>query len=383
MAHPSTGFGTRPWGLRYILVHGAHGSLKSARGRLGVFSGSRKLRDRLVVVSSPRRPTGSVVDNKYRILRLIGRGGMGDVYEAEHHFTKRRVALKVVHASALATPEAAARFFRETEATAAVSHPGVVDVLDAGREPGGALYAAFELLLGQDFETALRSDRVRPVDVLRVGVRLLDAVAAVHSRGFLHRDVKPGNVFLARARNGSLVVKLIDFGIAVSVEPESGVFRRQLGGVVGTIEYMSPEQAGGLEVDRRSDLWSIAALLFRGLSGRPPFVPGNFQKTLRELGSQRPPSLSLLRPDLPLDLVSVVDRGLERHPKDRWACAEDMAQALALCDLQQLTQAPSARTYLPEGTSQTPPQASDDTLHSPEPDAEAGMGARFSTIRVR
>lgn len=317
------------------------------------------------------------MDQKYRVLRLIGRGGMSDVYEAEHVFTKRHVALKLVHArTALATPETVDRFFREAEAAAAIAHPGAVDVLDAGRDADGALYMALEFLKGRDLESSLREERVRPLDLVRIGVRMLDALSAVHARGLVHRDIKPSNVFLAEAANGSLVVKLIDFGIALKVDPATGLAQVERGSVVGTVEYMSPEQASGGAVDARSDLWSVAALLFRGLAGRPPFLPGTLHESILEVTEARAPSLAEFRPDLPIDLIGLIDRGLERDAGERWTSAADMGQNLALCDEPSLASAPIAPYYLA-------PQSQQGAEH-PLPDTiDAALRRSAQTVRAR
>ena len=282
--------------------------------------------------ASAKRQRGVVVAGKYRLLRTLGAGGMGEVYVAEHQFTKRQVALKLVSGNVVrGVPQMAERFFAEAEAAASIAHPGIVDVLDAGREDDGTLYLALELLEGQDLETAFARDRLRPADLVRVGVRLLDALAATHATGYVHRDIKPANIFLARSVYGAVQVKLLDFGIAKRMRSE-GRTEGNRGTVVGTVEYMSPEQASGEPLDPRADLWSVAALLFRGLAGRPPFLGGDFHRTLLAITTDRPPSLGTLRPDLPDDLIGVIDRGLSPNPADRWSSAEDFAQALSICD---------------------------------------------------
>ncbi len=284
------------------------------------------------VSSNSARSRDLLVAGKYRLIRTLGVGGMGEVFEAEHIFTKRRVALKLVAGSlARSVPAMAERFFAEAEAAASIAHPGIVDVLDAGCEEDGTLYLALELLEGQDLESAIRRDRLRPADLVRVGVRLLEALAATHASGYIHRDVKPANIFLARSVYGAVQVKVLDFGIAKRTDPK-GKTDPDRGTVVGTIEYMSPEQAQGAPLDSRSDLFSVGAVLFRGLAGRPPFLGGDFHRTVLQITTERAPSLRSFRSDLPDDLVTVIDRALERDVADRWQTAEDMAQALAHCD---------------------------------------------------
>lgn len=291
--------------------------------------------------TSPPPPRS--VGGKYEVLRVVGRGGFGAVYEAEHMLTKRRVALKLIHGAVVRASKRRLedRLFQEAEAAASIQHPGVVDVLDAGREDDGSVYVTFELLQGEDLETCLLRGGLQPADLVRVGVKLLDTLSAVHRSGFVHRDVKPANVFLARNAYGSLQVKLLDFGIANRVEPDTQRTRPERGSVIGTVEYMSPEQASGAGLDARSDIWSVAAVLFRALTGRPPFARKNRNDTLLAAATEPPPSLTRERDDLPLDLSSVIDRGLEQHASRRWPSAEDMAQALALCDHPQLHAVPS------------------------------------------
>ncbi|MEL7370695.1 MAG: serine/threonine-protein kinase [Myxococcota bacterium] len=288
------------------------------------------------------------VGGKYEVLRVVGRGGFGAVYEAEHMLTKRRVALKLVSGTVIRASKRRLenRLFQEAEAAASIRHPGVVDVLDAGREDDGSVYVTFELLYGEDLETCLVRGGLQPADLVRVGVKLLDTLSAVHRCGFIHRDIKPANVFLARNAYGSLQVKLLDFGIANRMDPHTFRTRPERGSVIGTVEYMSPEQASGAALDARSDVWSVAAVLFRALAGHPPFARKHRNDTLLAAATEAPPSLATVRGDLPLDLISVIDRGLEQHASRRWPSAEDMAQALALCDHPQLHAVPSPSPHI-------------------------------------
>ena len=248
---------------------------------------------------------------------------MGQVYEARHHLTGRRVALKRVSAGALAlTPGAEQRVLDEAAACGALRHPGVVEILDAGRTEEGDLFLVFEYLDGQNLELALRQRRVAPKELVRLAARLLGALGAVHDAGWVHRDVKPSNVFLARGRSGPVEVKLLDFGIAtrLGAPPDE----RPL---MGTIEYMSPEQATGDPCGVASDLWSVGALLHRGLVDRPPW-PARVPSDRRHSLVSAPPDLRALRPELPADLAAVVARALEPLPERRWASAEVFASAL-------------------------------------------------------
>lgn len=265
---------------------------------------------------------GDLVDGKYRVAQHLSSGGMGDVYAAEHVYTHREVALKVMRQR---TDGAEDLFLREAEAVSAVDHPGVVEMYDAGRAADGTWYAVFELLEGADLEARFSSGLVTPSALRRITLQLLNALAATHACGYVHRDVKPANVFVGNDPTGAELVKLLDFGIAAKIGPDGAP---ALGHRVGTLEYMSPEQARGDNVDGRTDIWSVGALMFRGLTGRSPVAAPLAAETIRRLVEEDVASVGRLRPDLPEDLVEIVDRALQRRPKNRWACAEDMAQAL-------------------------------------------------------
>jgi len=255
---------------------------------------------------------------------------MGDVYVADHVYTRRRVALKVMRPR---DEGAEARFLREAEAVCAVDHPGVVEMLDAGRASDGTWYAVFELLEGDDLETLLEAGEVSPLALVRLAVQLLEALAAVHAAGYVHRDVKPANVFLDNDPTGDERVKLLDFGIAERMGPTGAP---ALGNRVGTLEYMSPEQAEGLDVDGRADVWSVGAPSFRTRTGHAPFEARRPQEALARLLRQPVRSVRSLREDLPEDLVDIVDRALARDRDARWAGADDMAQALILLEPESL-----------------------------------------------
>ena len=163
---------------------------------------------------------GACIADRYQLLRVIGRGGTATVYEAEHVVTQRRVAVKTIDASiALSVPTIAIRFLREARAAAQIRHPGLVDVLDAGQEEDGSLYLVLELLDGEDLGQALRNGHIDPLDVTDVVIEVLDALQAMHAEGFVHRDVKPANIFLARGLDGQRHVKLLDLGVARILTP--------------------------------------------------------------------------------------------------------------------------------------------------------------------
>ncbi|MFI5308821.1 MAG: serine/threonine-protein kinase [Polyangiales bacterium] len=280
-------------------------------------------------IADAEQRVGGTVAGKYRLLRLLGAGGMGAVYEAEHEFTQRRVALKLMHAGFARSKLASERFLREARAPSSIGHPGVVEVLDGGRDEDGSPYLVLELLEGETLGDALRAGSLTPRLLGNVAFELLDALAAMHEAGFVHRDIKPDNVFLVPAdADDHPSVKLLDFGIASITTDSSSPSLTVAGSVLGTPHYMSPEQALGRKVDARSDLWSVGAVMYQALSGKPPFAGDSMHALIISISTQEHLPLSARRPDLPIRLAAVVERALQKNPDQRWQSAEDMADAL-------------------------------------------------------
>jgi len=271
---------------------------------------------------------GETYGGKYRILGVLGVGGMGAVYDALHTYTDRRVALKIMHAGVVGTEAGAARFLREARAASSIGHPAIVDVIDAGREDDGSVYLALELLEGESLGAAITRGSMPTSMVVAIAVQILEGLGAAHERGIVHRDVKPENVFLVKTSEGDRRVKLLDFGIAKQINPGQDLGTTIEGTVLGTPYYMSPEQAGGDVVDARADLWSTGALLFHALAGRPPFAEENYNKQIARILGGAAPSLATVRPDLPAWLVRVVDRALDPDKEKRWQTAREMSVAL-------------------------------------------------------
>ncbi len=223
-------------------------------------------------VECPGRRVGSVFHDKYELVRVLGCGGMGAVYEAIHVQLKRRCAVKVMLSSALAFESAAMRFEHEARRVAALEHPGIVKIFDAGRDAKGTLFIEMELLAGQSLEAWART-RPSPAACVEVIASALAALTEAHAHGIIHRDIKPENIFLAQQRDGSQRVVLLDFGIARDVTNETN--RTQQGAVIGTLSYMSPEQlADSSSVDARADVFAMGATLYRLLVGQPPLDGG-------------------------------------------------------------------------------------------------------------
>jgi tRNA A-37 threonylcarbamoyl transferase component Bud32 len=271
---------------------------------------------------------GATIATRYELLDVLGVGGMGVVFLARHRFTDERVALKVIHPDLATNGDVARRFAREAQAPASIHHPGIVRVFDASvDESSGEMYLAMELLQGNDLATSLERGAMELRDLVAVTLQVLDALVAAHARGFVHRDIKPENVFLTPRAEGGWKATLLDFGIARRLDPAlNGMTSPGL--VVGTLWYMSPEQARGSAVDHRADLWSVGAMLFHALAGRLPFDGDNQNQVLFAIGTEQAPSVTTFRDDLPEGLSALVDRALQHDLDARFQTAEEMVDAL-------------------------------------------------------
>ena len=251
---------------------------------------------------------------------------MSDVYVALHTGLRKRVALKLLRASLRCDEHAVQRFLREGECAARVRHPNVVDVSDVGLE-NGVPYLVMELLEGETLAQALARDGAFELEAaIDLLLPVLDAVSAVHAAGVLHRDIKPANILLARAADGSVQPKLVDFGIARLPEHAHG--NEGLVGPLGTPHYMSPEQARGESVDERSDQYALASVLFEMLTAREPFVGKTVEAVLSEVSRGKFPRLRSVLPRAPLALEEVLARATARGASHRFISVNDFAYAL-------------------------------------------------------
>ncbi|HZU83148.1 MAG TPA: serine/threonine-protein kinase [Polyangiaceae bacterium] len=272
----------------------------------------------------------------YRLLRTIGEGGSGVVWEAEHVELGRRVAVKILateHASSSAGLE---RFRREARALASLSHPNLVDMLDFGRALDGRVFLAMELLEGETLDVRLRRGPMSWRDAARVAMDTCDALAAAHASGLVHRDLKPENLMLV-ARSGGL--KLLDFGVATALAQELGGpgapaphqrDARRTFAVFGTPEYMAPEQVAGDPIDGRADLYALGCVLYEMLTGVAPFGGSSGVEIMGKRLRDAPPSPDTRAPKraIPAALAAVVMRALAKHPEDRFRSAALMRSAL-------------------------------------------------------
>ncbi len=274
---------------------------------------------------------GEVIQDRYRVERVLGKGGMAQVYEAEHLATNRRVALKIVAARLASDPVAMDRFRREALVMSRITHPNVVAVEDFGSLKDGALFMVMELLRGKSLQAWLAQEELTPQQALHVGIQVCEGVHAAHEAGVVHRDIKPGNVFLEAPRASSKMgVKVLDFGISKLVDQTASADVTMAGTVFGTPEYMSPQQAKGKPADRATDIYSIGVLLFRMLTGRVPFEGETYMEVLIKHITEPVvwPSEQAGDKKLPAAVRDVILRVLDKNPEHRHPCAEALAEDL-------------------------------------------------------
>jgi serine/threonine-protein kinase len=274
---------------------------------------------------------GLVLSDKYRVVREIGRGGMGVVYEAEHVELGKRVAIKLMLDKYAQDGEATARFHREARAAGRIGNPHIIDVVDTGSHSGRP-FVVMELLSGLPLSKVIEmSGAIPPWRAIPIMRQVLRAVGAAHAKGIIHRDLKPDNIFILSQDDHHDFVKLLDFGISKVVDADEQIAFTKLtttGVVMGTPLYMAPEQAMGQPIERAADLYACGVILFEMLAGRPPFEGQTYAVLVAKLLTQPPPMLSELKPGLPGALVAAVHRALEKEPKDRFVSAEQFLMAL-------------------------------------------------------
>jgi HAMP domain-containing protein len=269
---------------------------------------------------SPVREVG-----RYRILERLGRGGMATVFKAHDPGIGRDVAIKFLHASLCEDPECRVRFLREARAAGGLSHPNIVTVHDVG-EIEGRPYVAMEYLHGDVLADVMKPGHTMPVrEVIAMGIQLANALGYAHSRGIVHRDIKPGNIIRLQ---GTDTIKVTDFGIAHMDAPGAGEQRTRVGDVLGTPQYMSPEQTRGEKLDGRSDLFTVGVVLYQMLAGQRPFQGDSLVAIAMKIANDEPPPLEKLRPDAPPALRRIVERCLAKAPERRWQSGRELAEAL-------------------------------------------------------
>jgi serine/threonine protein kinase len=272
---------------------------------------------------------GDVIAGRYRLVRKLGEGGMGVVWVAHALTLGVDVAIKLIRAG-VADVDAVSRMAREAQATATLAHPAIVRVFDHGTTTLGDPFLVMELVEGETLGALLaREKKLEVIHALQLTLPLLDGLRCAHERGIVHRDIKPENVLLARDPLGRVQPKLLDFGIA-KLEHQPSVNRlTQVGDVLGSPEFMSPEQArGAADIDNRTDVWSVSVMLYEMLTGRLPFYTKNYNALMQMiLNDDPPPTLEKGTGDRELWLI--VAKGLSKARERRWASVGDLGEALA------------------------------------------------------
>jgi eukaryotic-like serine/threonine-protein kinase len=298
------------------------------------------------------RPGETTLGGRYRLVRLLGAGGMGRVYEAENLRTGRHVAVKVLDASRSADSAQVARFLQEARSAARLVHPNVVDVIDLDRD-GELLFIVQELLHGEDLQSLLDArGTLSPDETVALALPALRGLAHAHEKGVVHRDIKPSNLFLAREADGAVVPKIIDFGISkITHGDDAAMVLTTTGEVFGTPAYMSPEQLrGARNVDARADVWAFGVLLYECLAGALPVPCENYNVLVHEVLSGRRRPLHEAAPAVPTPIADVVMRALAMDPADRYANAGALLEALTPF-------ASTVRPTAPQEARRAPPEA--------------------------
>ena len=266
---------------------------------------------------------------RYEIVDLLGEGSMGEVYRARDLRLGRDVALKVLRPELAADPERLGRFEREARAASALNHPNVVSLFDVG-EHEGAPYLVTELLEGETLRDRCGRGRIPLSEALSIAAQIVEGLDAAHSKGIVHRDLKPENVFLLPGGR----VKVLDFGLAKLLEGEDGtgpgenIVVTTAGTVLGTVEYMAPEQMRGQAADHRADLYSLGAVIFEMLAGHTPFQRKTSTETFQAILEEDPPALSKSGVKVPSGIEAALRRSLAKRPEERFASATEFGAAL-------------------------------------------------------
>src|SRR3954466_8310885 len=289
-------------------------------------------------VGDPSPPTddpliGKVLSERYRIVKKIGEGGMGAVYQAEHALIEKKIALKILFQDLTRRPDLIARFLQEAKSASRIGHENVIDISDFGQSPDGLVFIAMEYLDGQDLGKLLKQggamhwERARPILM-----QIAKGLRAAHGNGIIHRDMKPENVYLTQREGRPDFVKVLDFGIAKIVTPDDsgGPALTQTGMIFGTPEYMSPEQAQGSTPDHRVDVYAVGCIMYHMLTGQVPFTAENFMGILTKHLLEAPVPPRKRRPDLKIapDVEAICMTAMDKDRDKRYADMDAFYRAL-------------------------------------------------------
>jgi serine/threonine protein kinase len=275
------------------------------------------------------RHSGKIINDRYELLRLIDEGGMGAVYLGRDIRLGRRAAVKFLHAEITAGDAAVKRFYREGQAASAVNHPNIISVFDVGVSEWGEPFLVMEYLSGENLGSILKhKKRLDSATALGIMEPALRGLSAAHDQNIVHRDLKPENIFVVRIKDGSPIVKLIDFGISKVVETNEPHLTKT-GAMLGTPSYMSPEQARGKgNFDHRADLYSMGVILYLILTGGHPFVGESYNDLIINILTEPPRDPFSINPDFPRDILPIIDKLLEKEPDKRYSDCKALLAAL-------------------------------------------------------
>ncbi len=297
---------------------------------------------------------GAVVAGKLEIVRRIGEGGMGAVYEVVHQITKHHRAMKVLHPDAGAKPGLVERFFREASAAGRIGNAHIAETFDAGTLANGEPFLVMELLHGETLAERIARGPIDAAELVDFALQACDGVAAAHEAGIIHRDLKPENLFITQ-REGRPFLKILDFGVSKFQKTESVRALTNDGALIGTPFYMPPEQLEGRGViDARVDVYALGVILYECAARRRPFEASTLPHLAVLIHEAKPAPLTGLRPDLPAELVSAITRAMHPDPEARFPAARALAAALA-ASLPAQPAAGSARSEAPTLLSDAPP----------------------------
>lgn len=267
---------------------------------------------------------GSVINDRYKIIKLVGTGGMGSVYLAEHEILRKKVALKILHYEQSKRKDTVERFKREAIAASNIGQDNIVDVTDFGYTEEGNAYFVMEYVEGRSLADIMKEQRVLPLEfAVAVASQIAVALYAAHGKGIIHRDLKPENILLTTKDGNYPFVKIVDFGISKILQDEVKPEERlrtltKSGAIFGTPEYMSPEQAAGNSVEPASDIYSLGVIMYEMLTGRLPFFDDNYMKILHKHQYEFPELPSNVNPDIKPEMNSVIMKCLEKKPFNRY-----------------------------------------------------------------
>jgi len=263
---------------------------------------------------------GNLVADRYEVIRLIGEGGMGSVYEAKHKEIEKRVALKILNRELCNSAEIFKRFKQEAKIAGSIGHLNICEVLDFGVTEDGLAFLVMEYLEGESLRSIIEREGRLPIDVsLEIIKQVLDGLEEVHGRGIVHRDLKPENIFITNVKGHGLVVKILDFGISKIRMPGSGsMTMTKTGAMMGTPYYMSPEQIrGSKDVDHRTDIYSCGVILYEMVTGTVPYGGSTFSEVVAHCLEDEFPDPKKVYPDFPADLSNLLRRSMEKDVSKR------------------------------------------------------------------